>query len=128
MPSLIHDSKLTERRAKIPLLAGATRITPLGGLKNVNYRVDTAEGTFVLRVSQPVTALLGINRENERVNTERAHRAGVGAALVDSLAAENVLVIRWIEADALHCTNLPLQTEILPGMCSCLRALHSGPT
>ena len=127
MPSLIHDSKLSTLRAKIPVLASATRITPLGGLTNVNYRVDTPGGTFVLRVSQPVTASLGINRENERVNTERAYRAGVGAALVDSLAAENALVIRWIEADTLHAANLQLQPEILPRIAASLRTLHSGP-
>jgi thiamine kinase-like enzyme len=126
MTSLIHDPKLSALRARIPALAGAIRITPLGGLTNLNYRVDTPEGTYVMRVSQAVTALLCINRENERVNTERAYRAGVGAALVDSLPAENVLVIRWIEAETLHEANLQSQPGLLPRIATSLKTLHSG--
>src|SRR5258706_1473328 len=128
MTSLIHDSKLDALRARIPVLAGATRITPLGGLTNVNYRVDTPEGTYVMRVSQKkVTSLLSINRENERVNTERAYRAGVGAALVDSLPTENVLVIRWIEAGTLHASDLRSRPDLLPRIATSLKTLHSGP-
>jgi len=127
MTPLIHDSKLTALCGRIPVLAGAIRITPLGGLTNLNYRIDTPECTYVLRVSHTVTALLGINRENERVNTDRAHRAGVGAALVDSLPAENVLVIRWIEAETLHEADLKSQPGLLPRIATSLKTLHSGP-
>jgi len=127
MTSLIHDSRLNALRDKIPLLASATRITPLGGLTNVNYRVDTPTGTYVIRVSNNATAVLAINRENERVNTDRAYQAGVGAALVDVLPDENILLMRWIEARTLHAADLQAQEDILPRIAASLRRLHSGP-
>ena len=77
----LQDSKLYELTARIPALANAANITALGGgLTNRNYRVDTATGTYVMRVSERKSSLLGIDRENEKVNMELAHRAGVGAA------------------------------------------------
>ena len=88
----LQDSKLYELTARIPALADATNITALGGgLTNRNYRVDTATGIYVMRVSERKSSLLGIDRENEKVNTELAHRAGVGAVLIDSLPEENVI-------------------------------------
>jgi hypothetical protein len=38
-----------------------------------------------MRVSASSSELLGINRDNERVNTNRAHLAGVGAAVAATL-------------------------------------------
>ena len=127
MEALIHDPKLSGLRSRIPVLAIATRISRLGGLTNMNYRVDTSTGTYVMRVSHKGTELLGINRENERVNTEKAWQAGVGAAVVDSLPAENVFVIRWIEARTLHAADIQTQPDILPRIANSVRALHSGP-
>src|SRR2546425_676104 len=99
----LRESKLYELAARIPALANATNIMALGGgLTNRNYRVDTASGTYVMRVSEKKSSLLGIDRENEKANTELAHHAGVGAALIDSLPEENVLVISWIDAKTLH--------------------------
>jgi thiamine kinase-like enzyme len=100
---------------------------PLGGLTNVNYRVDTPNGTYVMRVSHSATSLLGINREHERVNTDRAWRAGVGAAAIDSLPAENVLVIGWIEATTLHAADLQSRPALLARIAAALKTLHSGP-
>ncbi|MES1219912.1 MAG: LPS biosynthesis choline kinase, partial [Bacteroidota bacterium] len=91
MNSLMQDPRLKSIRAQVPALADATNITALGGgLTNMNYRVDTPNGIYMMRVSDTATNLLGINRDNEKVNTERACKAGVGPAVIDSLPAENV--------------------------------------
>src|SRR5882724_3042876 len=128
MTRLIHDARLSALIKKIPALANATDITALGGgLTNMNYRVDTPTGIYVMRVSDTATNLLGINRENERINTSRAHDAGVGAAVVDSLPNENVLVINWINAKTLHATDMKSNPELLYRMAASLRVLHSGP-
>jgi thiamine kinase-like enzyme len=114
--------------AKIPAFAQVNGISRLeGGLTNANYRVDTASGTYVMRVSDATSTVLGINRENERVNTGIAHRAGVGPAVVDALPDENILVISWINARTLHGFDIHSQPELLPRIASALRALHSGP-
>jgi thiamine kinase-like enzyme len=128
MNSLMQDSRLSAIRAKIPLIANATNITLLnGGLTNQNYRVETDEGIYVLRVSDPASSLLGINRENECINTARAQQAGVGPTLWAALPLENALVISWIEAQTLHPTHLQSQPELLSRIASSLRVLHGGP-
>lgn len=128
MNSLLNNVRLTELRKKIPALADATNIVALeGGLTNMNYRVETLKGIYVMRVSDKATDLLGINRINESVNTERAHKAGVGAAMIDFLANEKVLVISWIEAKTLHAADFQIQPELLVTIASALKKLHTGP-
>ncbi len=114
--------------ARIPVLANTTHIAPVGGgLTNLNYRVETKTETYFLRVSDTAQDLLGINRENERINTDRAHRAGVGAAVIDSLSNESVLVISWIDAKTLHAEDIRSQAQLLPRIAHSLKMLHSGP-
>ena len=128
MTSLMQDSRLNALRAQIPILANATNITALGGgLTNLNYRVDTTTASYVMRVGTTASGLLAINRENEGVNTKRAHKAGVGPALVDLLLRENVLVISWIEARTLHNADFKSQPELIPRIANSLRMLHAGP-
>jgi len=128
MNSLLNNARLTELRKKIPALADATNIVALeGGLTNINYRVETSNGIYVMRVSDKATDLLGINRINESVNTARAHEAGVGAAMIDFLPNEKVLVISWIEAKTLHAADFQIQPELLVTIASALKKLHTGP-
>jgi thiamine kinase-like enzyme len=127
MNSAMTEPRVSELLRQIPVLASATRVTPLGGLTNRNYRIDTSLSRYVMRVSSPETSLLGINRNNERINTERACRAGVGASIVHALPQENVLVMSWIEARTLHAENLREEPELLPRIANSLRMLHTGP-
>jgi thiamine kinase-like enzyme len=56
--------------AAVPELDGARSIEPLaGGLTNVNYKVTSPAGCFVVRISGKDTGLLAIDRENEAHNT-----------------------------------------------------------
>jgi thiamine kinase-like enzyme len=114
--------------AQIPALAGATGIQKLeGGLTNTNYRVDTPNGPCFMRVSDNSANLLGINREFEKINTERANQAGVGPAVIDFLPAEKVLVIEWINARTLHAEDFQSKPGLLIEIAAALRKLHSGP-
>jgi thiamine kinase-like enzyme len=129
MSSLIHDPRLSRLIAQIPVLVNAKHITALGGgLTNMNYKVETEDNMYVMRVSDSKSSLLGINRDNERINTARAHEAGVGAALIDSLPEETVLVISWINARTLRSSELDNQPELLKRIAASLRMLHSGPS
>ena len=114
---MISDSRLYKLIKKIPACADATNIEPLhGGLTNSNYRVDVHNKSYVVRVSDHSSSLLGIDRENEKINTERAWRAGVGAELIDFLPAQNILVIGWIEAKTLHAEDIHAEVELLPAL------------
>jgi len=128
MATLMQDLRLKLIRDQIPALARTTDITALGGgLTNMNYRVDTKDGVYVMRVSDNTTGILGINRENEKVNTERANNAGIGPAVIDYLPSENVLVLSWINARTLHREDLHHHPGLLNRIAGALRNLHGGP-
>jgi thiamine kinase-like enzyme len=128
MSSLMQDSRLIDLRKQIPVLANLKEITLLsGGLTNRNYRCDTAQGKYVMRIAEPSANLLGINRESERINSIRAHLAGVGPPILDSLPLENVLIFGWIEGKTLHAIHLQSQFDILSRIALALRTLHNGP-
>jgi len=70
----------------VPALRERRSVAELaGGLTNTNYKVETPEGAYVVRVSAKDSGLLAIDRENEYLNTVSAAEAGVGAACVDYL-------------------------------------------
>src|SRR5579862_4423925 len=123
----MDNIKLYELVKKIPACADATTISPLqGGLTNANFRVNTTTSSYMMRISDPSTALLGINREHEKLNTERAWRAGVGAEVIAFLPEEGILLIRWIEAKTLHMEDFHTQGQLLPRIAAGLRTLHAG--
>lgn len=126
MNSVMTEPRISELMTHIPALSGATKVTALGGLTNRNYRIDTPTNRYVMRISNPATSVLGINRNNERINTARAYQAGVGAAIVDSLPDENVMVMSWIEARTLHAEDLQTEPDLLPRIADSLKRLHAG--
>lgn len=114
--------------AKIPAFATATAVEKLeGGLTNTNYKIATPACNYFMRVSHNSSQLLGIDRNNERINTERANHAGVGPAVIDFLPAEKVLVIEWINAKTLHAADFQTQPGLLVEIAAALRKLHAGP-
>lgn len=124
----IQDTGLKDIVSRIPVFGNLQSIASLGGgLTNMNYKVDTPGGKYVLRVSDSSSSLLGINRENERTNTSIAHQAGVGAALIDSLPEDNVLVLDWIEAKTLNAEDIKSNPSLLKRMAAALRQLHAAP-
>ena len=129
MNALIQDLQLKLIREQVPVLANAFDITALnGGLTNRNYRIDTPAGSYVIRVSDAVfSAWLGINRDNEKVNTERACQAGIGPPVIDFLPAENALVIGWLNAKTLRGEDFQQQPGLIGRIARALKILHNGP-
>ena len=65
-----------ERLRRVPFVAHASAVSPLeGGITNRNYRVSTPFGDFVVRLSDPESSVLAIDRENEYLNSVAAARA-----------------------------------------------------
>ena len=115
------------RLGRLACLEGATELSALpGGITNRNYKAVTPRGTFVVRVSDPDSSLLAIDRVHEHRNSLAAAFAGAGAPVVDYLQGEGVLVVgflegrTWTEEDVRRPENLPRAAE------AC-RRLHSGP-
>src|SRR5690348_2755282 len=84
---------------RIPAVAGLPRsvVELPGGLTNVNLRVTTATGDYVVRRFRGDAELLDIDREAEHANTVAAAEAGVGPEVVCYLPDLEVMVIEYID-------------------------------
>lgn len=111
----------------IPVLAGQARhVTRLpGGLTNTNLRVRTGTGLdVVVRLSDPGTGLLGVDRHAEFVNTLAAAGTGVGAPVVDYLGGRGILVVAFLPGRTWGDADVAAN---LPRLATALRRLHSAP-
>ena len=127
MPS-VSDSDLDALLDQLPVLTGQPRrIEDLpGGLTNRNVKITTATGTYVARFSTNSGNLLGIDRDNEYVNSRAAEQAGVGAPVVDYRPDLGILLVGFLEGTTL--TNADLQRpEVLARVAEGCRTLHAGP-
>jgi thiamine kinase-like enzyme len=80
-----------------PLTAGISSITAIsGGITNRNYKLETANGTFMLRIAGERTELLGIDRANEFSSAQLAHRVGIGSEPVALLKTHAAILSRFI--------------------------------
>ncbi|HEX3255735.1 MAG TPA: choline kinase family protein [Gaiellaceae bacterium] len=110
----------------VPELRGAEAVSELaGGLTNTNYKVETAAGAFVVRVSAKDAGLLAIDRENEYENSVAAAEAGVGAGVVSYLPDRGVLVLEFIEGQTQTAEDLR-RGDKLDWVAAACRRLHGA--
>ena len=97
-----------------------------GGPANRTYRVRTDRGTFVVRLHEPTSGLLGVDRVREQVLHGAAARAGLAPPLVaadpdgEFLITEYVPGRHWEAADMADASQLTTLARRL-------RALHALP-
>src|SRR5690348_6392168 len=122
------DLHIAELLRQIPVLnSNEAIVTPLvGGITNQNYRVDIGNESFVLRIGGKRTQLLGIDRGREHTCTALAAQAGVGAEVVYFLAAQDVLVTRFIPGECLS-SEMAAKPAILKRIVDSIRRYHAGP-
>jgi Ser/Thr protein kinase RdoA (MazF antagonist) len=108
-----------EALENIPALSGVKwrwQALP-GGLTNRNFRVDTSDASFVLRLDSEHTADLGLDRELELDVREKAHAAGLGAATIHAevgvLLSEFLPGSVWQETDLKNSENLVALATLL---------------
>jgi thiamine kinase-like enzyme len=110
----------------VPALAERQSVGELaGGLTNTNYKVVTPGGAYVVRVSAKDAGLLAIDRENEYLNTVAAAEAGVGAAVVDYLPEQSLLVLEFIEGTTQTAEDLQ-RGDRLDWVAEACRRLHAA--
>ena len=126
--AFLSDSELDALLEQLPALTGQPRrLDELsGGLTNRNVKITTPTGTYVARCSVNSTNLLGIDRDNEYVNSRAAEAAGVGAPVIDYRPDLGILLVGFLEGTTL--TNADLQRpDVLARVAAGCRALHAGP-
>lgn len=100
-----------------------------GGLTNVNLKVTHPGGVCVVRVAQPGSEVLAIDRDHEHHNSVAAAEAGVGAPVIDYLpdaGPAGLLVVEYIDGRTF--TNADLRSgEHVDRVATALRQLHAGP-
>jgi thiamine kinase-like enzyme len=117
---------LEEVLAAVPELRDPESVEPLtGGLTNTNYKVTSASGTYVVRISGKDTSLLAIDRENEVHNTIAAAETGVGAPFVAALPELDALVLGYIVGEVMDAEKLRSGDHIAAIAEAC-RRLHGG--
>jgi thiamine kinase-like enzyme len=125
---LPSDQELDAVLDQFPALAGMPRrLEDLpGGLTNRNVKITTATAAYVARCSVSGGNLLGIDRDNEYVNSVAAEQAGVGAPVIDYRPDLGILLVGFIEGTTL--TNADMsRPDVLDRVADGCRALHSGP-
>ena len=111
----------------LPYVADATGIEQLeGGITNRNYRLSRPAGDLVVRLSDPGSSDLAIDRDNEHLATLAAASAGAGPEVFDYRRGEGILVVRWIEGRTLTPDDVGTP-ENLPRIAAACRTLHGGP-
>jgi len=114
---------------RIPALAGPPDLRTIdkvpGGLTNRNFRVTTATGDYVVRLSTADSALLAIDRDAEYRNSVAAAATGVAPAVTDYLPGQGVLVIQWITGRTLSAADLR-SGSMLERVAEACRRLHGG--
>jgi thiamine kinase-like enzyme len=110
----------------VPALAKPRECSELpGGLTNVNTRVATRSGVYVVRRWSDDTGLLAIDRANEYTNSVIAAEAGVGAPVVAFLPEHNTLVLEFVEGRTLSASDLDDPAMLERAAASC-RRLHGA--
>lgn len=125
---MAHPTELDALFEQLPELAGRPReVTELpGGLTNRNFKIVTPDRTYVARCSGSSAGLLGIDRDNEYLNSRAAEAAGVGAPVVDYRPDLGVLLMGFVPGRTL--TNTDLQDPaVLARVADGCRTLHAGP-
>jgi len=119
------DHELERVLDQVPELSAPDRVVTAidGGMTNRNYRVQTAEGDYVVRVSVPETGQLGIDRANEHRNSLLAWGAGVGVGVLSRVLEPEALVVQFVKGRTLEPADFrdPRRISVLADL---LRRLH----
>ena len=97
-----------------------------GGLTNINLKVSHAEGAVVVRIAQPGSELLAIDRKAEHLNSTAAAQAGVGAPVLEYVADPGLLVVGFIDGRAFTDEDIRSGAH-LSRIAEACRQLHGGP-
>lgn len=114
-----------QRMQALACMDAVLSIQPLdGGITNRNYHVITEANEFVVRVSDPESSALAIDRHAEYENSLRAAKSGAGPEVVEYLPGAGLLVVSWINGRTFHKPDVRAN---LPRIATACRTLHAGP-
>jgi thiamine kinase-like enzyme len=117
--------RLADAIATVPELRGGRVVERLGGITNINVKVESPMGAFVVRVDAPDGDVLEIDRDAELANSIAAAAVGVGPPVVARLPDQGILVTRFLDGRRLTPEALRRGDRLIE-LASLLRRLHDG--
>src|SRR5882724_5212648 len=120
--------ELTEVVARLAAVLGPREggVRPLeGGITNRNYRVNFGGEEYVVRLPGKDTNLLGIDREAERLATQRAAELGIGPSVAAMFEDPPCLVTCFVEGRELTSEELR-EPGVLAEVAHGLRGFHGS--
>ncbi len=108
-----------------PFTGTLLEVVPIGGgMTNRNYRLETENGTFMLRLAGERTTLLGINRHHEFTSAKIAHQLEVGVEAIAYFERHAAILTRFIGAETL--TAVTARTH-LEQLVKTIKRYHQAP-
>ncbi|HEY1900379.1 MAG TPA: phosphotransferase [Steroidobacteraceae bacterium] len=103
------------------------RVRPLaGGTTNATFRVETREGTFVVRLHEPYTLDLGVDRRREAVLHAAAAAAGLASRILAADPQGRYLVTEFLTTSTWRAADLADESR-LRQLAQTLGELHALP-
>jgi thiamine kinase-like enzyme len=106
---------LDQALARVPFFASAKEIktTPLlGGITNLNFKVEADGNAYVMRITGADTDLLGIKRNVEHAANLAAGRLGVAPEVMYFIEPEGYLVTRFINGKKIPPAEITLPFNV----------------
>jgi thiamine kinase-like enzyme len=123
----MHDLNAILARLESELGPLEGEVTPLeGGITNRNYRLRMDGEDLVLRICDPGTEVLGIDRETEAIASRRAAADRIAPPVVAYLTDVPALVTRWLPGGDLTAEELRTPA-VMAQVAELLRRLHASP-
>jgi len=100
---------------RVPQFAARTDVQVkelTGGITNKNYKITTADGSFVLRLGGNETRFLGIDRRTEYECSSLAARIGIAPEPVAFLEPEGYIIARFISGPGISAEEIGTQENI----------------
>ncbi len=119
--------KLTELLTKILKIneADILSIQLMGGLTNNNFKVETTNQTYALRMPGIGTSKM-INRQDEVYNSKYANKLGIDAKLIYFDESTGIKLSEYVEGAITLNSELVQNYEILDKVAKLLRRLHES--
>jgi thiamine kinase len=116
-----------EALAQVPGGAAAAEVQPLaGGTTNATFRVRTAQGAFVVRLHEPNSVDLGIDRRREAVLHAAAARAGLASRILAADPHGRYLITEFLDGEPWQASDLEVESR-RAALAQTLFALHALP-
>ena len=98
----------------------------IGGWTNSNYRIDTNEGSYFLRLHGENSEILGFDRSREYWILKSASEAGIAPKVTYFNNDERVLITEFIQCQPLSPDEL-MEADTIKRVAEILRRIHSLP-